>query len=106
MNPDDVATAIAAAVRDALADLNLAAQPAKLLYTCAEASELTGLPKSFFEEETAAGHIPSRKIGRARRMALADIEAVIEAGYQPATSGPYLRRFKAIEQQRRLAAAA
>lgn len=76
------------------------------LFTCAEAAEITGLPRSFFEDETASGHIPSRKVGRHRRLSREDIEAVIAVCAQPPTSGPYLRDFKKYYQQRASAAAA
>ena len=103
MNPEEFAAAVAAAVRQALEDMRPA--PQKLLLTSEEASEVTGLPPSFFENEAAAGHLPSRKIGRYRRYSLADIEAIIEACEVPPTSGPYLKRFKQIAA-RRLAEAA
>lgn len=78
--------ALTAALRSAIE----AAQPLppKMLFTCTEAAEITGLPKSFFEEESAAGHIPSRKIGRWRRFALADLEEIVAATEVVPTSGP------------------
>ncbi len=62
--------------------------PPKMLFTCAEAAEITGLPKSFFEDESAAGRIPSCKVGKYRRFSLAHLEEIVEATEVVPTSGP------------------
>jgi hypothetical protein len=69
--------------------------PVKMLFTATEAAAITGLPKSFFEEGSAAGHIPSRKIGKYRRFTLADIEFVLDAAAVPSARGPLHARWLA-----------
>lgn len=101
MTPEEIAAAVALALKaelpgaiaEAVRDAITTAEPLppKVLFTAREASEITGLPASFFEDESAAGHIDSRKIGlKYRRYSLADIEFLVDAGYAPATSGPLL----------------
>ena len=96
MTPEEIA-ALTEAVRAGVE----AAQPlpAKLLFAQQEASEITGLPESFFEREAPAGHIPSRMVetsvgsGRYyRRYSLADLEAIVAASEVKPTSGPMARK--------------
>lgn len=91
MTAEEIAEAVAAAVRTALA----AERPAlpRLLYTTEEAAQITGLPVSFFEHEAPARRIPSRKIGeRHRRYSMADLEAIVAASEQAPLSGPMAGR--------------
>jgi hypothetical protein len=105
--PNDVALLVA--ILDALASLPevLAAAvkaaletaqplPPKMLFTAHEASEITGLPVSFFEDGSAAQHLPSRKVGlRYRRYSVADLEFIVEASGVAPTGGPLLERWSA-----------
>lgn len=89
-----LAIALAAAVKGALD----AAQPLppKMLFTAREASEITGLPVSFFEDGSAAQHLPSRKVGlRYRRFSRDDLDFIVEASGVAPTSGPFLERWRA-----------
>jgi hypothetical protein len=104
MSPEEIET-IALIVREVV-QASKSDLPTDLrLYTAAEASEMTGLPESWFEAKSSSGHIPSRKPGeKYRRYSRADIEAVIECCEVKPTSGPYLKAFR--EREKRLAQAA
>ena len=82
--------------------------PPKKLFTAAECQAITGLPAHWWEAESRAGHIPSRKPGgpdgKYRRWSMADIDAVIEVCADPPTSGPYLNAFRALDRRRPKAA--
>lgn len=100
MNPQEIADAVAKAVRDAVREAlgSAAPLPQKLLFTQQEAAELTGLPESFFERETPAGHLPSHLIPTSpgsergyRRYSLAQLEAIAAAYEVKPTSGPMAR---------------
>ena len=93
MTAEEIAAAVAAGVRIALAEQPVL--PPKMLFNATEAHEITGLPVSWFEDEAAAQHIPSRKIGRYRRFSLSDLEAIIEVCEVRPTSGPLLKAFRA-----------
>jgi excisionase family DNA binding protein len=59
----------------------LAASPAapfRLLVTVAEAADALGLCRSIIYELLLAGELPSVKIGRARRIPVAALEAFVE----------------------------
>lgn len=97
MNAEDLAAVLAEAVRAGVESAQ--PRPAKLLFTQQEASEITGLPESYFEREAPAGHIPSRMVetsagsGRYyRRYSLVDLEAIVAASEVKPTSGPMAQR--------------
>jgi hypothetical protein len=97
MSPEEI-EALAAAVATAVKAAIETAQPLppKMLFTAHEASEITGLPVSFFEDGSAAQHLPSRKVGlRYRRYSLADLEFIVEASGVAPTGGPLLERWSA-----------
>lgn len=97
MNPEEIeafAAAVGAAVRQAIESSQ--PLPPKMLFDAQECHEITGLPVSFFEGKSAAGHLPSRKVGEHyRRYSLADLEFIIEASGVAPTSGPFLERWRA-----------
>jgi len=98
-----LAALVADAIREAMSDIDRL--PPKMLFTAREMHEITGLPVSWFEDEGAAEHIPSRKIGeKYRRWSLADAEAIIEVCEVQPSSGPLLKAFRA--RKRALSAAA
>jgi hypothetical protein len=89
-----LAAAVAAAVKGAIETAQ--PLPPKKLFTAREASEITGLPVSFFEDGSAAGHLPSRKVGlRYRRYSEPDLDFLVEASGVAPTSGPLLERWRA-----------
>lgn len=89
-----LAAALAAAVKGALETAQ--PLPPKKLFTATEAHEITGLPVSFFEDGSAAQHLPSRKVGlRYRRYSEADLDFIVEASGVAPTSGPFLERWRA-----------
>ncbi len=95
MTPEEI-DAVARAVRAALESAQ--PLPPKLLFDQREASEITGLPESFFERETSHGHLPSHAIetspgsGRYyRRYSLAQLEQIAAAYEVKPTSGPMAR---------------
>lgn len=105
MNAEDLAAVLAEAVRTGLESAQ--PLPAKLLFTQQEASEITGLPESYFEREAPAGHIPSRMVetsagsGRFyRRYSLADLEAIVAASEVKPTSGPMAQRSRPLRSVR------
>lgn len=104
MTPEEIAEAVAAGMRIALAEMRIELTartlPPKRLFTATEAHEITGLPVSWFEDEAAAQRIPSRKIGRYRRYSLSDLESIIEVCEVQPTSGPLLKAFRAWRQRR------
>ena len=79
--------------------------PPKKLFTAAECQAITGLPAHWWQAESRAGHIPSRKPGlKYRRWSMDDIDAVVEVCADPPTSGPYLKAFRALDRRRSEAA--
>ena len=94
--------ALAEAVRTALKTAE--PLPPKKLFTAAECQAITGLPAHWWEAESRAGHIPSRKPGgpdgKYRRWSMDDIDAVLAVCADRPTSGPYLKGFIALEKQR------
>lgn len=90
MTAEEIAEAVAAGVRAALA-ADRAALP-RLMFNSEEASAITGLPVSYFEREAPARRIPSRKVGEKYRMySMADLEAIVAAAEQKPLSGPMAR---------------
>lgn len=88
------AAAVGVAVRQAIETSQ--PLPPKMLFNAKECHEITGLPESFFEDGSAAGHLPSRKVGaHYRRYSLADLEFIVEASGVAPTSGPLLDRWRA-----------
>jgi hypothetical protein len=85
MTAEEIAEAVAAGVRAAFA-----AAPAplpRLLYTFKEAGEATGLPWTWFRDQSNAGHIPTVKVGRYRKISAAQLLAIVEAHEVEPTSG-------------------
>jgi excisionase family DNA binding protein len=63
------------------------AAPLRLLVTVAEAADALGLCRSVIYELLLIGELPSVKIGRARRIPVAALEAFVELRLIEATCG-------------------
>lgn len=85
MTAEEIAEIVKAAVAAALA-----AVPAplpRLLYTFREAAEATGLPWTWFRDQSNAGQIPTVKVGKYRKISAAQLLAIVEAHEVQPTSG-------------------
>ncbi len=54
------------------------------LVTVRTAAELTSLSPDWFKRRVASGEFPSIRVGRARRLRLDDVRALIRVGWGPA----------------------
>ena len=100
MTPEELAAVVAAVVaevRDVLKTPSPEARlPPKVLFTAQEMHEITGLPKSFFEDNGAKQAIPSRIYGAYRRWSWEDVQTLLAVGACPAISGPYAKKIQAL----------
>ena len=64
----------------------------QVLFTFAEAAEMTSLKESWLRRAVTERRIPCRKIGKHVRFSQADLDALIAAHAQAATPSPVRRR--------------
>lgn len=65
-----------------------ATSPPQVLFTFAEAAEMTSLKESWLRRAVAARRIPFRRIGRHVRFAQADIDALVSGAAVAVTPNP------------------
>lgn len=102
MTPEEI-VALGQAMREAIEGAQ--PMPPKLLFNTREASEITGIPESYFEREAPAGRIPSHWLPASpgsdrgyRRYSLADLEVIAAAAQVKPTSGPLARTARSVRR--------
>lgn len=63
----------------------------KVLFTFAEAAEITSLPETWLRKRVTARTIPHRRLGKHVRFAQADLDEVVRQAAEPAAT-PIRRR--------------
>jgi excisionase family DNA binding protein len=64
----------------------------QVLFTFAQAAEMTALPESWLRKAVTERRIPFRKVGKHVRFSAADLDALIEQTAVPAAVSPLRRR--------------
>jgi excisionase family DNA binding protein len=64
----------------------------QVLFTFAQAAEMTALPESWLRKAVTERRIPFRKVGKHVRFSTADLDALVEQTAVPAAVSPLRRR--------------
>ena len=64
----------------------------QVLFTFAQAAEMTALPESWLRKAVTERRIPFRKVGKHVRFSTADLDALVEQTAVPAAITPLRRR--------------